>query len=70
MNLHDGKAKLADSAAKLRAHWADTQADWHDAVSRDFEENHLAPLEPKINTVLRAVERLQEILSRAEHECR
>jgi hypothetical protein len=70
MNLHDGKSKLTDASARLRAHWADTQSEWHDAVSRDFEENHLAPLEPKINSVLRAVERMQELLSRVEQECR
>lgn len=70
MNLHDGKSKITDAAAKLRANWSDVQADWRDAVSRDFEENHLAPLEPKINTVLRAVERMQELLSRVEQECR
>jgi len=70
MNLHDGKSKVADAALKLRASWADAQSEWNDAVSRDFEENHLAPLEPKINTVLRAVERMQELLSRVEQECR
>ncbi|HEY2841951.1 MAG TPA: hypothetical protein VGJ26_22520 [Pirellulales bacterium] len=70
MNLHDGKARLSDAALKLRAHWADTQAEWRDAVSHEFEENHLAPLEPKINTVLRAIESMQELLSRVEQECR
>ena len=70
MNLHDGKSKVSDAALKLRASWVDTQSEWNDAVSRDFEENHLAPLEPKINTVLRAVERMQELLSRVEQECR
>ena len=70
MMLFDGKAKLSFAARKLAIRWDDATAQWNDAVSRDFAERHLAPLEPKVGGALRAIERLAELLQRAEQECR
>lgn len=69
MNLHDGKAKLAFAGKKLGLHWDDAHAQWDDAASRDFQRDYLEPLEPLVANTLRAIERLAEILSRAQQEC-
>ena len=70
MNLFDHKAKLRYAAEKLLLRWEETQSQWNDAVSRDFEREHLAPLDPPLAAALRAIEGLSEILVRAEQECR
>jgi len=69
MTLFDGKAKLTFAASKLALRWQDALGQWNDAVSRDFEERYLTPLEPKVGGALRAIDRLTEVLTRAEQEC-
>lgn len=69
MNLHDHKAKLRFAAQKLQLRWDETKTDWNDAVSRDFEREHLAPLELPLSSALRAIEVLSEVLGRAAHDC-
>jgi len=70
MMFDDGKAKLSYAARKLRLRWHETQAQWNDQVTRDFDRKHLEPIEPKLIDAVRAIERLAELLSRAERECR
>ncbi|MBI2826098.1 MAG: hypothetical protein HYX69_15545 [Planctomycetia bacterium] len=69
MNLYDGKAKLSYAAKKLRLHWQEAQTEWSDAVSRDFEATYLAPLEPQLAATAQALDRLSEVLMRAQQEC-
>ena len=69
MNLHDGKAKLSYATEKLGLQWDDVRAQWDDAASRDFQRDHLEPLQPLVANAVRAIERLAEILTRAQQEC-
>lgn len=69
MNLYDGRAKLCYALEKLRLRWEETKPDWRDAVSRDFQRDFLEPLEPQVAGTVQAIEKLSEILSRAEKEC-
>lgn len=70
MNLHDHKAKLRYAAQKLMLRWDETKSQWNDAVARDFQQQHLEPLEQPLGGALRAMELLSEVLSRAEQDCR
>lgn len=70
MNLFDHRAKLRFAAEKLLLRWDEAQTQWRDAVARDFEREHLAPLDQPLSAALRAIEVLSETLSRAEQECR
>ena len=69
-HLYDGKAKLRHAAQKLGLAWEEVQTGWHDSVSRDFERDYIAPLEPCIAAALRAIDQLSEVLTRAEQDCR
>ncbi len=69
MNLHDHKTKLRYSAQKLQLHWEEAKSQWNDAVSRDFEREHLVPLEIPLSSALRAIEALSEVLNRAAQDC-
>jgi hypothetical protein len=68
--IPDSRTKLRYAAEKLWLKWEDTRSEWNDGASRDFERDHLLPLEPKVAAALRAMALLMEVLQRAEHECR
>jgi hypothetical protein len=70
MNVADSRTKLRYAAEKLWLRWQDTRGQWDDAASRDFEREHLLPLEPKLAAALRAMALLSETLVRAQQECR
>jgi len=64
-----GSAKLQHALKDLRAHWDETKSLWSDQVARDFEKNHLAPLEQQSSAAIRGMAQIAEVLSRVRHEC-
>lgn len=53
----------------LNIRWDDVKSEWNDPVGRRFEERYIAKLPPQINTTLKAIERLNQVLSKAYMEC-
>ena len=49
--------------------WDDVQASWDDPVSRGFDKEFLEPLQPQVMTVLKAINRLSQVMARAYEEC-
>lgn len=70
MNFYDSKAKLSFALEKLKLRWGETQTDWRDAVSRDFQEQFLDPLEEQVATTMGAIDRLVDVLRGAEQDCK
>jgi len=68
-DLTTGAARLNKSVESLQEAWAETREHWNDENSRNFEENYLDPLGPQVKLALDAVNRIGEILNRAEREC-
>ena len=64
-----GSAKLRDAVRTLRVHWEGTKGEWHDSVSREFEENYLEALEPQLTSTIDRMMRLAQMVSTAEQEC-
>jgi hypothetical protein len=62
-------AKLEAAMEALQLARAEVAPQWDDPVSRDFEKQFLAPLEPKVKRALEAIHHLVETLSRAERDC-
>ena len=54
----------------LRENWEIAKEQWADNVSRDFEKNHLTPLEQQATNAIRGMDKIAEILSRVRHECK
>ena len=69
VDLYTGAARLSDALVQLETAWARVRVSWNDEARRHFEEEHLAPITPTIRLTLDAVNRLAEVLSRAEREC-
>jgi hypothetical protein len=69
VDLSAGSGKLSFALKTLRARWETTQPQWSDDVSRDFQENHLGPLEAQVMATLTAINLLGQVLAQARHEC-
>ena len=67
--MSTGSARLNHALKTLRERWDDTKGYWSDEVARDFEKNHLAPLETQSNTAIRGMEKLAEVFSKMRHDC-
>jgi hypothetical protein len=68
-DLTAGSAKLYSAWKKLHLHWEGTQVHWHDSVSRDFDENYLARLEPSVRATLEVMRGLAELSNAARQDC-
>ncbi len=68
-NLSGGSAQLTDSLDSLKAAWAETTTRWDDSTSRRFYKERLEPLGPITGRALSAIQRLTEVLAKAEREC-
>jgi len=69
-DLNSGAAKIELAVEVLQRAWKDANTHWSDETSRKFQEEYLAPLEPKVKRAIDGIHRLTEILANAERECR
>lgn len=53
----------------LKRKKADAMAQWNDPVSLNLDQRFLAPLEPRIQRAMDAIDRLSQILAEAERQC-
>ena len=64
-----GSARLNFALKTLRERWADTKGYWADQVARDFEKNHLDPLDSLSVNAMRGMDKLSEVLRKVKHDC-
>ena len=68
-DLSPGAAKLGLAIQLLQKASIEAMEHWDDETHRDFEDNHLKPLEPKVRRTLDMIHRLEQVLAKAEREC-
>lgn len=64
-----GSARLKFAMKTLREQWDVTREQWADNVARDFEKNHLEPVDHQVETALRGMDKLAEVLQKVRQEC-
>ena len=69
MNLSSGWIELNSALKTLRLSWEETKLEWHDAVRQEFDDNYWTPMEAQVGTTLRAIDRLAQVLLRAQQDC-
>jgi hypothetical protein len=67
-DLITGAKRLQKASKILKERWGQTKEHWRDATAEQFEEQYLRPLGEKVQLALGAVDRLSEVLQRAEKE--
>jgi len=68
-DLHTGRNRLSRATKELRDQWQESKEVWSDANARDFAKQYLEPLGPQITLMLNVINRLHEVLDKAEREC-
>jgi hypothetical protein len=53
----------------LREKWTDFEGHWKDRVRQEFEEKYLAELQERVRSTMDAMDRLAEVIDRAERDC-
>ena len=69
-DLTSGAAKLQKAWEQLLGRWESTQLTWHDAVSQQFAEQYLVPLEPQLIATVQRMRALASMVSAAEQDCK
>jgi len=69
MSLDTGRNSLNKAHKILQERWLDVQRYWHDAVQKEFAEQHWEPLGPRVIDVLAAADRLGQTLNRVRQDC-
>jgi hypothetical protein len=62
--------RLQHALKHLREQWDIAQDTWDDPASRDFEKNHLVPLEQSSKNAIVGMEKLTEVLGKIRAQCK
>ena len=69
IDLTSGLAQIQRAAAQLKEQWGEAKSIWNDEASRTFQEEFLQPLLPELQLTVTAIQRLADVLVKAEKEC-
>ena len=64
-----GATRLKQTIRILNDHWLVTEATWSDVVRRRFEERHLDPLSPAVDSAVIGLQKLAEVLDQVRRDC-
>ena len=64
-----GSARLKHAMNTLREHWKNTREQWDDGVAREFEKNHLDPVDSQVDHALRGMDKISELLHAIRRDC-
>jgi uncharacterized protein YukE len=62
--------RLQHALKHLREQWDIAQETWTDANARDFEKNHIIPLEQHTKHAIIGMEKLSETLGKIRAQCK
>ena len=68
-DLNSGTTKLELAMQSLQVAETEVEQYWTDEAYKKFQETYIAPLEPKVRSLLDAIHRLAEVLASAERQC-
>lgn len=67
MSVHS--SRLQHAMKDLREKWDITLESWDDQVARDFEKNHLDPVEHLVKHAIVGMDKLSETLTKIRRQC-
>ena len=69
MSLSTSRYQLANAMKTLQAQWNVAGEKWRDTVRTEFAEKHYEPLVARMQGVLAAMDRLDNVLAQARRDC-
>jgi len=70
VNIDPEASRLGSAFKKLNRCWLDTENSWDDKVKKRFEKEYMAPLEKQVRSTLREMERLSQVIKKAQRNVR
>lgn len=61
--------RLQHAIKNLRDHWELARETWDDQVARDFEKNHIMPMEQISKSAMIGMDKLSEVLTKLKRAC-
>ena len=62
--------RLQHALKHLREQWEIALESWDDPASRDFEKNHIVPMEQHAKHAIIGMEKLSEVLAKIRAQCK
>lgn len=62
--------RLQHALKNLKEKWDIALDTWDDPVSRDFEKNHIIPLEQTTKSAVTGMEKVSEVMGKIRAQCR
>jgi hypothetical protein len=69
MSLSASKGLLTDATRQLQARWSETRNSWRDQKAEEFENLYLSDLATAVNSALRVIDELDQLLQKIHADC-
>lgn len=69
MSISTAKANLMDATKKLMMAWDRVNSQWNDDASREFSKEVIEPIAHRVNSAIKGVDHVGELVSRVKREC-
>ena len=69
MSLSGSKGLLTDATRQLQARWSDARNAWRDHKATEFEDQYLSDLMTSVNSALRVIDELDQLLQKIHADC-
>lgn len=69
MSMSGSKGLLTLATRNLQARWGETRFSWRDRKAQEFEEMYLSELMTSVNSALRVIEELDQLLEKVHADC-
>ena len=69
MSMSGSKGLLTLATRQLQARWGETRFSWRDHKAQEFEEMYLSELLHGVNSALRVIDELDNLLDKIHADC-
>jgi hypothetical protein len=69
MSLSGSKGLLTDATRQLQARWDETRNSWRDHKATEFENLYLSDLSASVNSAIRVIDELDQLLQKIHADC-
>ncbi|MEO7100284.1 MAG: hypothetical protein ABI162_13050 [Luteolibacter sp.] len=69
MSMSGSKGLLTLATRQLQARWGETRYSWRDRKAEEFEEMYLSELMNGVNSALRVIDELDQLLEKTHADC-
>lgn len=67
--MSGSKGLLTLATRNLQARWGETRFSWRDRKAQEFDEMYLSDLMNSVNSALRVIEELDQLLEKVHADC-